>query len=169
MKWIEGVDKLGLSLYLLLCSFAVANIYSVEQASGTRQAVWLGVSIFVGIIIFSMRTKFFENMSGIIYIGGLLLLIGLFPFGTEILGQKNWYKFGPVSLQPVEFAKIGTALMLANYVSGPDFNLKYKKSLYTSFAIIGIPAVVVLMIPDVGSLLVFIAFFITLLRKGLSG
>ena len=169
MKWMEGIDKLGLSLYFLLCLFAVANIYSVEPASGTRQAVWLGVSVFVGMIIFMMRTKFFENMAGIIYLVGLLLLIGLFPFGTEILGQKNWYKFGPVSLQPVEFAKIGTALMLANYVSGPDFNLKYKKSLWTSIAIIGIPGIVVLLIPDVGSLLVFIAFFIALFREGLSG
>ena len=169
MKWAQGIDKLGLSLYFLLCIFAVANIYSVEQASGIRQAVWLGVSVFVGIIIFATRAKFFENMAGIIYIGGVLLLIGLFPFGTEILGQKNWYKFGAVSLQPVEFAKIGTALMLANYVSGPDFNLKYKKSIWTTIAIIGIPAIVVLMIPDVGSLLVFIAFFIALFREGMSG
>ncbi|MDP2452885.1 MULTISPECIES: rod shape-determining protein RodA [unclassified Kaistella] len=169
MKWAQGIDKLGLSLYLLLCIFAVANIYSVEPSSGTRQAVWLGVSIFVGIIIFFMRAKFFENMSGLIYIAGVLLLVGLFPFGTEILGQKNWYKFGAVSLQPVEFAKIGTALMLANYVSGPDFNLKYKKSIWTSLGIIGVPAIVVLMIPDVGSLLVFIAFFIALFREGMSG
>ena len=169
MKWAQGIDKLGLTLYFLLSAFAIANIYSVEPASGSRQAVWFGVSVFVGIIIFMMRTKFFENMAGIIYIIGLLLLIGLFPFGTEILGQKNWYKFGPVSLQPVEFAKIGTALMLANYVSGPDFNLKNRKSLWTSLAIIGVPAVVVLLIPDVGSLLVFIAFFIALYREGLSG
>ncbi|MDN3607515.1 rod shape-determining protein RodA [Kaistella yonginensis] len=169
MKWAQGIDKLGLTLYFLLCVFAVANIYSVEPASGTRQAVWLGVSVFVGIIIFATRAKFFENMAGLIYIGGVLLLLGLFPFGTEILGQKNWYKFGAVSLQPVEFAKIGTALMLANYVSGPDFNLKYKKSLWTSLAIIGVPALVVLAIPDVGSLLVFIAFFIALFREGLSG
>ena len=82
MKRAQGIDKLGLSLYFLLCTFAVANIYSVEPASGTRQAVWLGVSIFVGILIFATRAKFFENMSGIIYIGGILLLIGLFPFGT---------------------------------------------------------------------------------------
>lgn len=169
MKWANGIDKLGLALYVLLCGFAIANIYSVEPASGTRQAVWFGVSIFVGIIIFMMRTKFFENMGGIIYLVGILLLIGLFPFGTEILGQKNWYKFGPVSLQPVEFAKIGTALMLANYVGGPHFNLKYKKSLWTSVAIIAAPAIVVLMIPDVGSLLVFVAFFIALFREGLSG
>lgn len=169
MKWTEGLDKLGLGLYFLLCIFAIANIYSVEPASGTRQAVWFGVSVFVGLIIFFTRTKFFENMAGIIYIIGVLLLIGLFPFGKEVLGQKNWYKFGPLSLQPVEFAKLGTALMLANYVSGPDFNLNNRKSLLTSLAIIGIPAVVVLAIPDVGSLLVFVAFFIALYREGLSG
>lgn len=169
MKWTEGLDKLGLGLYFMLCIFAIANIYSVEPASGTRQAVWFGVSVFVGLIIFFTRTKFFENMAGIIYIAGVLLLIGLFPFGKEVLGQKNWYKFGPLSLQPVEFAKLGTALMLANYVSSPDFNLSNKKSLLTSLAIVGIPAIVVLAIPDVGSLLVFVAFFIALYREGLSG
>lgn len=169
MKWAQGIDKLGLGLYFLLCIFAIANIYSVEPASGTRQAVWFGVSVFVGIIIFFTRTKFFENTAGIIYIAGVLLLIGLFPFGKEVLGQKNWYKFGPLSLQPVEFAKLGVALMLANYVSSPDFNLGNKKSLYTTLAIVGIPAVIVLAIPDVGSLLVFTAFFIALYREGLSG
>lgn len=169
MKWAEGIDKLGLGLYFLLCIFAIANIYSVDQKLGEKQLIFFCISLFVGLVIFVGRSKFFENMSGIIYIGGVLLLIGLFPFGKEILGQKNWYKFGSFTMQPVEFAKIGTALMLANYVSGPDFNLKVKKSLWTALAIIGIPAAVVLAIPDVGSMLVFIAFFIALYREGLSG
>ncbi|KFF73853.1 rod shape-determining protein RodA [Chryseobacterium sp. P1-3] len=169
MKWMEGIDKLGLGLYFLLCIFAIANIYSVDQKLGEKQFIFFCISLFVGLVIFVGRSKFFENMAGIIYIGGVLLLIGLFPFGKEILGQKNWYKFGSFTMQPVEFAKIGTALMLANYVSGPDFNLKNKKSLWTSLAIIGIPAVVVLAIPDVGSMLVFIAFFIALYREGLNG
>lgn len=169
MKWTEGLDKLSIFLYLAISIFAVANIYSVDEGLGTKQFIFLCISLFVGIIILFMRTKFFENFSGIIYVFGILLLIGLFPFGTEILGQRNWYKFGGVTMQPVEFAKIGVALMLANYVSGPDFNLKMKKSLWTSLFIIGIPAVVVLAIPDVGSLLVFMAFFIALYREGLSG
>lgn len=169
MRWAEGIDKLGLGLYVILCLFAVANIYSVDPSLGKKQFIFFGIALFVGLIIFFTRTKFFENMSGIFYIIGVLLLIGLFPFGKEILGQKNWYKFGSLTMQPVEFAKIGTALMLANYVAGPDFNLKYKKSLWTSLAIIGVPAIVVLAIPDVGSLLVFGAFFIALYREGLSG
>lgn len=169
MKWAEGIDKLGIGLYILLCVFAIVNINSVDAKLGSKQLMFFGISCFVGMIIFFMRTKFFENMSAIIYVGGVLLLVGLFPFGTEILGQKNWYKFGGFTMQPVEFAKIGTALMLANYVSNPDFNLKNKKVLYTSLAIVAIPGVVVLMIPDVGSLLVFFAFVMALYREGLSG
>lgn len=169
MKWYEGIDKLGLGLYFVLCIFAIANINSVDSTLGQKQLVFFGISVFVGIFIFFTRNKFFENMASIIYVGGVLLLIGLFPFGKEILGQKNWYKFGSFTMQPVEFAKIGTALMLANYVAGPDFNIKNKKSLWTALAIIAVPAVVVLAIPDVGSLLVFGAFFIALYREGLSG
>ncbi len=169
MKWTEGIDKLGLGLYFLLCIFAIANIYSVDEGLGKKQLLFFGISLFVGLVIFFSRSKFFENMSGIIYIGGILLLVGLFPFGTEILGQKNWYKFGGFTMQPVEFSKIGVSLMLANYVSGSEYNLSNRKSLLTVLAIIGIPAVVVLAIPDVGSLLVFTAFFIALYREGLSG
>ena len=169
MKWVEGLDKLSIFLYIAISLFAVANIYSVDESLGKKQLIFFCISLVVGSIIFMMRTKFFENFASLIYVGGILLLIGLFPFGTEILGQKNWYKFGSFTMQPVEFAKIGVALMLANYVSGPDFNLKYKNSVYTVLAVIGIPAIVVLAIPDVGSLLVFLAFFIALYREGLSG
>ncbi|MDR2204790.1 MAG: rod shape-determining protein RodA [Flavobacteriaceae bacterium] len=165
----NGIDKLGLGLYFLLCGFAIANIFSVSTELGEKQLKFFGISVFAGILIFYTRSKFFENMAGIFYVLGIVLLVGLFPFGTEISGQKNWYKFGGFTMQPVEFAKIGTALMLANYISGTDFNVKNRRNLWTSLAIIGIPAVVVLAIPDIGSLLVFSAFFVALYREGLSG
>lgn len=169
MRWTEGLDKLSLFLYLAISLFAVANIYSVDEGLGTKQFIFFCISLVAGMVIFLMRTKFFENFSSIFYFGGVLLLIGLFPFGTEILGQKNWYKIGSFTMQPVEFAKIGVALMLANYVSSGNFDIKQKRSLYTVLAIVGVPAIVVLMIPDVGSLLVFTAFFIALYREGLNG
>lgn len=169
MRWTEGIDKLGIFLYFAISLFAVANIYSVEESLGIKQFVFFCISLVVGFVIFTMRTKFFENFAGIFFVLGVLALAGLHVFGTEILGQKNWYKFGSFTMQPVEFAKIGTALMLANYVSGPDFNLKMRKSQLTTLAIIGVPALVVLSIPDVGSLLVFAAFVIALYREGLNG
>lgn len=169
MKWTEGIDKLGIFLYLAISLFAIANIYSVDESLGKKQLIFFGISIVVGFIIFMMRTKFFENFAVVFFVFGVLSLFGLHIFGSEINGQKCWYKFGSFTMQPVEFAKIGTALMLASYVSGPDFNLKNRKSLLTTLAIIGIPAIAVLSIPDVGSLLVFTAFVIALYREGLSG
>lgn len=169
MNWTQGLDRTGIGLYFLICLFAIANIYSVDSSLGIKQMIFFGISLVVGIGIFLSRSNFFENLSSIFYIIGVLLLVGLFPFGTEILGQKNWYKFGSITMQPVEFAKIGTALMLANFVSGPDFHIKEKRSLRGALLIILIPALVVLAIPDVGSLLVFGAFFIALYREGLTG
>lgn len=169
MKWHESIDKLGLGLYFIICLFAIANIGSVSDAKGERQLIWLGISFVVGIVIFLSRSKLFENLAPIIYIIGVILILGLHPFGHEILGQKNWYKFGSISFQPVEFAKIGTSLMLGNYISGGDFDIKNKKNLFTAIGIIALPAISVLSIPDTGSFLVFIAFAITLYREGFSG
>lgn len=169
MKWAEGLDKLGIFLYLSISVFAIANVYSVDNGLGKKQLIFFFISLFVGFIIFMMRSKFFENFAVVFYALGVFSLLGLHVFGSEILGQKNWYKLGGFTMQPVEFAKIGTGLMLASYISSPDFNINNKKSLFSAIAIIGIPAIAVLSIPDVGSLLVFMAFVIALHREGLSG
>lgn len=169
MKWAEGLDKLGIFLYLAISIFAVVNIYSVDSGLGEKQLIFFFISLFVGLIIFMMRSKFFENFAVVFFILGVVSLFGLHVLGSEIKGQKNWYKLGGFTIQPVEFAKIGISLMLASYVSGPDFNLNNRKSFLTTLAIIGVPAIAVLSIPDVGSLLVFTTFIIALYREGLSG
>ncbi len=169
MKWAEGLDKLGIFLYFAISVFAVVNIYSVDKGLGEKQLIFFFISLFVGFIIFMMRSKFFENFAVVFFVLGVISLLGLHVLGSEIKGQKNWYKIGGFTMQPVEFAKIGVSLMLASYISGPDFNLNKRKSLLTTLAIIGIPAIAVLSIPDVGSLLVFTAFVIALYREGLSG
>lgn len=169
MKWAEGLDKLGIFLYLAISIFAVINIYSVDSGLGEKQLIFFFISLFVGLIIFMMRSKFFENFAVVFFILGVVSLLGLHVLGSEIKGQKNWYKIGGFTIQPVEFAKIGISLMLASYVSGPDFNLNNRKSFLTTLAIIGVPAIAVLSIPDVGSLLVFTTFIIALYREGLSG
>lgn len=169
MKWAEGLDKLGIFLYLAISVFAVVNIYSVDSGLGEKQLIFFFISLFVGLIIFMMRSKFFENFAVVFFILGVVSLLGLHVLGSEIKGQKNWYKIGGFTIQPVEFAKIGISLMLASYVSGSDFNLNNRKSFLTTLAIIGVPAIAVLSIPDVGSLLVFTTFIIALYREGLSG
>jgi len=169
MRWANGLDKIGLLLYILIVLFGIANVYSVSTDSGIKQAVWFGISLFVMMMILFVRGSVFESLAPFFYIIAVVLLVGLFPFGKEINGQRNWYVFGPISLQPVEFVKIAIALMMSSYVGNPDFSMKNGRSLLTAFAIIGIPGLLVLLQPDVGSLMVFMAFVIALYREGLSG
>ncbi len=165
---MKGIDTIGVLAYLVLCIFAILNIYSVDEGLGTKQFIFFVLSLILWGMIFAIRYKFFENFAPIFYLGGVLLLLGLFPFGKEILGQKNWYKIGSFTMQPVEFMKIGTALMLANFVSNGSFT-PTNSNIFKALIIIGIPATIVLAIPDVGSLLVFFAFAIALYREGLNG
>ena len=169
MKGLTGLDKIGFWIYVLIVSFGIANIYSVDADSGIKQAVWFGISLVVMLAILFMYGGIFQSLAPISYILGVALLLGLFPFGKEVNGQKNWYVFGPISLQPVEFVKIGISLMLASYVGNTDFNIKERKSLLFSLGLLAIPGALVLLQPDVGSLMVFMAFFIALYREGLSG
>lgn len=165
---MKGIDTIGVLAYLVLCIFAILNIYSVDEGLGTKQFIFFVLSLILWGVIFAIRYKFFENFAPIFYLGGVLLLLGLFPFGKEILGQKNWYKIGSFTMQPVEFMKIGTALILANFVSNGSFT-PTNSNIFKALIIIGIPATIVLAIPDVGSLLVFFAFAIALYREGLNG
>ena len=98
MRWTDGLDKIGLGLYVLIVLFGVANVYSVDEASGVKQAMWFGISLFVMMVIFLIRGRVFESLSPIFYILSVILLIGLFPLGKEVNGQKNWYVFGPINL-----------------------------------------------------------------------
>ena len=141
----------------------------MDADSGIKQAVWFGISLVVMLVILFMNGSIFQSLAPISYILGVVLLLGLFPFGKEVNGQKNWYVFGPISLQPVEFVKIGISLMLASYVGNADFNIKERKSLLFSLGLLAIPGALVLLQPDVGSLMVFMAFFIALYREGLNG
>ena len=60
MKWAEGIDKLGIFLYLAISLFAIANIYSVDEGLGTKQFIFFGISqtLFHGMMtsIFGVMT-----------------------------------------------------------------------------------------------------------------
>src|SRR5690606_13794718 len=87
-------------------------------------------------------------------------LIGLFIFGKTIKGQTNWYQFAGISLQPSEFAKIGTALLLAKYISDTQTTFQTLKEQVIDLGIIFLPVLFILLHPDAGS-----ALFLVLNRE----
>lgn len=88
--------------------------------------------------------------------------------GTVTNGGQSWIDFGAFKLQPSEFAKFATALVLAKQVSAIDLDLKDRRTQLTLAALILVPAALILLQHDTGSALVFAAFILAFYREGMS-
>ena len=172
------LDWVSLLIYFALVCFGITNIYSstfdTEQPelfnlsrSIGKQLVFFIVSIGAILFILVAPPKIFERFASIIYLIVILLLIGLYPFGSTISGARSWYAFGGVSLQPAEFAKVAVALATAKLVNEIQIDLRKLNSLLHVVLIIALPMGLILLQPDAGSALVFGAFIFVLFREGL--
>ena len=173
------IDWISVIIYFCLVSFGIANIYSSTYDENNtylfnfnrpvgKQVLFFGVSLMSALFIIYSPTKFFERFSSIIYLIIILLLIGLFPFGSTISGARSWYVFGGVSLQPAEFAKIAVGLAVAKLLSEHQTNIKEFRSIGQVLFVILLPMLLILLQPDAGSVLVFGAFLFVLYREGLN-
>ena len=77
-----------------------------------------------------------------------------------INGARAWLGIGSLGIQPAEFAKISSSLLLANYLSSINLKHQNNKSVFLAFAIIFIPMFLILLQPDAGTFLVFTSFFL---------
>ncbi len=176
----NNIDWIIVLLYMALVALGWMTIYSaslpneitsildLDQIYG-KQLFFILVSIPLIFIVLTLDAKIYEKYALIFYIASILLLAGLFVFGKTVKGQTNWYSFGGFGLQPSEFAKIATSLMIAKFLSDVQINLKNTNHQFVTFGIILLPVALILMQPDAGSAMIFIALIIAIYREGLPG
>lgn len=175
------IDWITLSLYYffvivgLLCIYASVyketnpNIWDTSQNYG-KQLIWVGISSFIGLMILLIDEKFFYAFAYTIFGITLVMLVLVLVMGTTVKGSSSWIEIGGFRMQPAEFAKFGTALALARFLSGYNINFeKDRKVQYISAAIILAPMIIILLQNETGSTLVFTSFILVLFREGLSG
>lgn len=174
-----GIDWILVVLYVTLVVFGWMNIYAASTTPENndlfdfstkygKQLIFITLSFPLIILILFLNSKFYERFSSILYIFSLVLLAGLFIFGKNINGATSWYNFGNIGLQPSEFAKAFTALAVAKLLSDRNYNLKLIKNQIKAFIVIFIPAFLIALQPDMGSVLIYLAFFFVFNREGLT-
>ena len=172
LDWPLLIGFLTLICLGLMTIYSVAfneenpSIFSFSEKYG-KQIMWIFLSLFLGIIVFLIDSDVYKKFALPIYLvtTGLLVLVLFMP---PINGARAWIGVGSMGIQPAEFAKITTALLLAKYVS--DINLKLLSSynVLIALVIIVIPMGLILLQPDAGTFVVFTAFFFVLYREGLT-
>lgn len=174
---IANIDWLSIFLYAALVLFGWMNIYSASLPLETtsifdlsqtygKQILFIIISVPVIVVILSLDAKVYEKYAIIFYIIGIILLLGLFVFGKSIKGQTNWYQFGGISLQPSEFVKISTSLLLAKYISENQAPFATLKEQAIAMGIFFLPVFFIMLQPDTGSAMIFMIFFLVLYREG---
>lgn len=144
------------------------NIFDFTQKYG-KQMVFMIAAMLLAMGILIIDPKFFTQFSWFIYGFFLFMLVLVIFSGREIAGSKGWFAIGGFGIQPAEFAKMGTALALAKYLSVQDIDIRKFRNLVIASTIILAPALIVLLQHDTGSAIVFLALVIVLYRAGLTG
>jgi rod shape determining protein RodA len=164
-------------IYFTLVGMGWMNIYSsslplvetslldINQVYG-KQLIFIILSIPVILITVNLNAKIFERFSFVFYGIGIILLLGLFVFGSTIKGQTNWYKIGGFTFQPSEVVKISCSLLLAKFISIANTDLSKPKDQIKALAIVGLPVLLILLQPDAGSAMIFLALIFVLNREG---
>ncbi|MGB6037013.1 MAG: rod shape-determining protein RodA [Cryomorphaceae bacterium] len=177
---VKNLDWISVGIFLTLAIMGWFNIYSASynidhpsmfdstQEYG-KQFIWIATSGVLALIVLLFDGAFIKRSAPVIFGVTTLLLVLVLIFGKEVNGAKAWFGFGSFGIQPSEFAKLGTALMLAYYLSQINIKIEQTSTKVKASAIIAIPALLILLQPDTGTVLVFTAFILVLYREGLSG
>lgn len=131
--------------------------------------IWIATALLIAGAVLLIDIKFFPAFAYIIYSLVIISLIAVLFKGTVVAGSKSWFQIGNFALQPAEFAKYATCLVIARAMSSPTFQMKTLRGKISVFGIILIPTLLILMQNDTGSALVFTAFVLVFYREGLSG
>ncbi len=156
---------------LLLVSIGFVSLYSSSVGSGSflnfqKQAIFFVLALFLMIFFSFLDWRIFREDSHLIlflYFISCLMLVGLFWLAPEIRGIKSWYKFGPLSIDPIEFTKIVLIILLAKYFSMRHIEMYKVRHIILSGFYVFLPAFLIFLQPDLGSVLILITLWVGIL------
>lgn len=170
-----GPDRPLIAVTGLIAAFGLLTLYSagqtdvVTQAQGVwvRQLIWMGIGVVSAAVVFRFSFRLLEWLAPAAYIFALFLLLLTLAVGTgqgTAAGTRSWLSIGGQQIgQPAELAKLAVILMLARYLSGLRESPRNLRELIAPCLIAGVPFLLVLKQPDLGSAIVFVGILFLLL------
>jgi rod shape determining protein RodA len=171
------IDWTILAATLVLVGMGVLMVFSATRGPGgpedpidtsfvKRQAIFAGIGIVVMLAAAVVDYRKIRSWSGAFYLASIgLLVLVLSPLGTETKGTQAWFDVGMFQIQPSEFGKLALILALSAFAAakGPELSIR---NLAIALVMAGLPIGLILLQPDVGTVLVFVAITMGVLLVG---
>lgn len=156
-----------ISVYAAVYDGEHSSIWDFSCRYG-KQMIWIAASLVIALFVLVTDPKFFSQTSYLAYAVCIIMLMIVLVVGSNTKGARSWLGIGDFGIQPSEFAKIGTALALAKFLSAINVDMNNWQTKLTAIGIVFLPMTMVLLQNDTGSALVFLSFIFVLFREGLS-
>jgi len=171
LKSFLEIDYLLLLPVITLIVLGVLFIYSSGITSEgvqvsneyVRQIIWGSVGLSAAIFLSMINYRRFYNISIYLYLFSLLPLVYTLLFGYVISNASRWVRIGSFGIQMSEFVKLTVIILLARFLADTDRNREAFSRFFVSCIIVFIPMVIVLLQPDLGTALAYIAIMITMM------
>ncbi|MEW6067930.1 MAG: rod shape-determining protein RodA [Nitrospirota bacterium] len=172
----ENFDWITFLIVILITILGIMTIYSATRPAVEgeqpgfylKQILWLILGIVALFLIVKFDYIWLSRFSLLFYIGGILLLICVSFFGKKGMGAQRWLNLGIISFQPSEFFRLIYIIMLSQCLSITKSPFTTKSFLRIFLSIVFIPFILLLKQPDLGTALMIVGIFISLIFiKGL--
>ncbi|MBA2712810.1 MAG: rod shape-determining protein RodA [Rubrobacteraceae bacterium] len=161
-------DMLLFLAALALGGIGVLAIYAAEadyrQVYAVNQAMGLTVGFVGAVVLALLDYRWLGRHLRLVYGVTIAMLVAVLIAGLTVNGSQSWLSIGPVDVQPSEFAKPLTIVVLAGYVA--DNSFAYNMTFVKAMGILAVPVLLVLAQPDLGTAMVFAAIFVALVFVG---
>jgi rod shape determining protein RodA len=163
-----------LGMVLALCVISILEIYSATLHTKyanfyMKQLYWIGGGIFAMFAISKIDYHKLLDIVWWLYGFFLLCLVAVKLFGHRALGGKRWLKLGPISFQPSEWFKLVLILLMALYFANLGARRLTWTDIFKAIGLVGLPMILVLMQPDMGTALTYTPILLAgLLLGGIS-
>ena len=166
MDWAVVSNVLALSVIGFFVVFsATSHNFDISQL-WKKQLFWFFISLLVLWLFSRIDYRFWIEASYIFYWVSIVSLLAVLVIGDETNGARRWIKLGILSYQPSELAKLSVLLVLARYIGSKTVELFFLGRLLLLMAMLGLPLVLILKQPDLGSALLLVPVSIILMYVG---
>ena len=159
-----------LALEVLLFGIGMWNLISAtgvqDKSLGLykNQALWFGIGMILTALILLLHYSLLSRLAYFIYFANLLLLGAVLFLGRSSLGAKRWLGFGAFRIQPSEFMKLSMVICLAKYFETDQTVGGYGlRDLVLPCLLVMLPAGLIMLQPDLGTALIILLTFISMM------
>lgn len=168
-RLLKKIDHTLLAVVALIIIFSLVIIFSatkddtVLKKDFIKQIVNIVIGMVAMIVMININYEDLAKHMKPLYVLNLILLGAVIFMGDSAMEAQRWIEIGPFRFQPSEFSKLIIIICFAAFLSSRQGKLRRFKDLIPCFAFVGLPLILILKQPDLGTSLVFMAIMFGML------